>query len=133
MVFVVNFRTITFVNFFSPSWFCSKISFKNDICYYCSLSKGIYIWIDVHMPQELKRLNYKRKKNLFPFFLPVEFIYNFFLFALCSRNFQNVKLVLDFVDIWSFYHLSDLTWNPILAHLNGDKMWFLAILETLNF
>ena len=46
---------------------------------------------------------------------------------LCSRNFQNVKLRLDFVEIWSFYRHSDSTWNrwnPILANSNGHKMAF---------
>ena len=33
--------------------------------------------------------------------------------SLCSRHFQNVKLRLDFVEIWSFYHYSDFTWNQI--------------------
>ena len=32
---------------------------------------------------------------------------------LCSRNFQNMKLMLDFVEIWSFYCHSDFTWNQI--------------------
>ena len=52
--------------------------------------------------------------------------------ALCSRNFQNVKLRLDFIEIWSFYRHSDCTWNRILVNSNGPKMSFLAILETLN-
>ena len=33
--------------------------------------------------------------------------------ALCSRNFQNVKLRLDFVEIWSSYRHSDFMWNQI--------------------
>ena len=53
--------------------------------------------------------------------------------ALCSRNFQNVKLRLDFVEVWSFYQHSDFTWNQILANWNGPKMSFIAISETLNF
>ena len=52
--------------------------------------------------------------------------------ALCSRNFQNVKLRLDFVEIWSFYRHSELTWNHILGNSNSPKMSFLAILEVLN-
>ena len=52
--------------------------------------------------------------------------------SLCSRNFQNVKLRLDFVEIWSFYHHSDFTWNQILADSNSPKMSSLAISETLN-
>ena len=55
------------------------------------------------------------------------------ILALCSRNIQNVKLRLDFVEIWQSYHLSDFTWNQILVNSNGPKMSFLAILETLNF
>ena len=53
--------------------------------------------------------------------------------SLCSRNFQNVKLRLDFVEFWSFYLHSDFPWNPILANSNGPKMSFLASWETLNF
>ena len=37
------------------------------------------------------------------------------LLALCSRNFKNVKLSLDFVEIWYFHRRSDFTWNQILA------------------
>ena len=53
--------------------------------------------------------------------------------ALCSRNFQNVKLRLDFVAIWLFYHHSEFTGNQILVNSNGPKMLFLVILEGLNF
>ena len=53
--------------------------------------------------------------------------------ALCSRNFQNVKLRLDFVRIWSYYCHSNFSWNWILANSNGPKMLFLAILEVPNF
>ena len=53
--------------------------------------------------------------------------------TLCSRNFKNVKLWLDFAEVWWFYCHSDFAWNQILAISNGTKMSFLAILETLNF
>ena len=53
--------------------------------------------------------------------------------ALCSRNFQNVKLRLDFVEIWSFYRHSDFTWNHILGNSNSPKMLILTISEVLNF
>ena len=53
--------------------------------------------------------------------------------ALCSRNFQNVKLRLDFVELWSFYRRSDFTWNQVLVNSNGPKMSFLPFLEILNF
>ena len=53
--------------------------------------------------------------------------------SLCSRNFQNVKLRLDLVEIWSFYRISDFTWNQLLVNSNGPKMLILAILEVLNF
>ena len=53
--------------------------------------------------------------------------------ALCSRNSQNVKLRLAFVEIWSFYRYSDFTWNQILVNSNGSNILFLAILEVLNF
>ena len=49
--------------------------------------------------------------------------------ALCSRNFQNVKLRLDFHEIWSFYCHSDFTWNQILANSKSPKMSFLAFLN----
>ena len=53
--------------------------------------------------------------------------------TVCSKNFQNVKLRPDFVQIWSFYCYSEFTWNQILVHSNGSKMSFLAILDILNF
>ena len=53
--------------------------------------------------------------------------------ALCSRNFQNVKLRLDFVEIWSFYRHSDFTWNHIWGNSNSPEMLMLTILEHLNF
>ena len=70
------------------------------------------------------------------FSVQFEFMFNSIYSAqisLCSRNFQNVKLRLDFVEIWSFYRHSDFTWNQILVNSNGPKMSFLAILEVLNF
>ena len=51
----------------------------------------------------------------------------------CSRNFQNVKLRLDFVKIWLFYRHSNFMWNQILEDSNGLKISFLALLEVLNF
>ena len=55
--------------------------------------------------------------------------------AQCSRNFQNVKLRLDFIEIWLFYRHSDFTWNPILANANGPKMsfWQFQRFWTLTF
>ena len=53
--------------------------------------------------------------------------------ALCSRNFRNVKLRLDFVEIWLFFRHSDFTLNHSMANSNGPKMLFLVILEVLNF
>ena len=53
--------------------------------------------------------------------------------TLWSKNFQNVKLRLDFVEIWSFYCHSDFMWNRILVNSNGPKILFLAIFEVLNF
>ena len=53
--------------------------------------------------------------------------------TLCSRNFQNVKLRIDFVENWSFYCHSEFGWNQMLVNSDGPKMSFLAILETLNF
>ena len=55
------------------------------------------------------------------------------LISLCSRNFQNVKLRLDFVEIWSFYRHSDFTWNQIWVNSNGIRMSFLATSKPLNF
>ena len=66
----------------------------------------------------------QQMKSLMKYFPPL---------ALCSRNFQNVKLWLDFVEIWSFYRKSDFTWNQYLVDLNSPKMLFLAISEGLNF
>ena len=39
-----------------------------------------------------------------------EMIYGYWV-PLCSRNFQNVKLRLDFVEIWWFYCQSDFAWK----------------------
>ena len=47
--------------------------------------------------------------------------------ALCSRNFQNVKKRLDFVEIRSFYRHQNFTQNDILAN---SKMSYVAILDT---
>ena len=44
--------------------------------------------------------------------------------SLCSRNFQNEKLMLDFVEIWSFYRHSSFTWNQVLANSNRPKCYF---------
>ena len=38
-----------------------------------------------------------------------EFCIFIFPLSLCSRKFQNVKLRLDFVQIWSFYRHSNFT------------------------
>ena len=54
-------------------------------------------------------------------------------YALYFRNFQNVMLRLDFVEIWQFYRHSAFAWNQILANSNGPKMSFSAIFEVLNF
>ena len=53
--------------------------------------------------------------------------------AQCSINFQNVKLRLDSVEIWSFYRHSDFSWYQILVDSIGPKVSFLAISEALNF
>ena len=53
--------------------------------------------------------------------------------ALCSRNFQYMKLRLAFVQILSFYRHSDFLWNHILGNSSSPKMLFLTILEVLNF
>ena len=53
--------------------------------------------------------------------------------ALCSINYQNVKLRLDLVEIWKFSCHSDFTWNQLLANSNGPKMSFLTISKVLNF
>ena len=60
------------------------------------------------------------------FFLPLNFKTTWNLdflreIALCSRNFQNVQLRLDFVEIWWFYRHSDFTWIHILVSSNGQK------------
>ena len=48
---------------------------------------------------------------------------------LCSRNFQIVKLRLDFVEIWSFYCHSDFTWNPFRGIRTVQKCYFWQVLE----
>ena len=51
---------------------------------------------------------------------------------LCSKNFQNVMLSLDFIEIWSYYCCSDFTWNQILVNSYGPKMLFLPIWKVLK-
>ena len=64
--------------------------------------------------------------------------------ALCSRNFQNVKLRLDFVGIWWFYCHSNFTWREIkfqriqtvdpkmiLAIFRRSEFWFFRKSEQL--
>ena len=57
------------------------------------------------------------------------------LTTLCSRNFQSVKLRLDFVEIWSFYRHSDYTSksnfgefkrskNVIFGNFRDTELWF---------
>ena len=53
--------------------------------------------------------------------------------ALCSWKFQNVKLRIDYVEVWSFYRNTDFTWNLSLVNSNHPKLLFLPILEVLNF
>ena len=53
--------------------------------------------------------------------------------AICSTNFQNVKLRPLFVEMWIFYRYYNFTWNQISASLNSPKLPYLAILEVLNF
>ena len=53
--------------------------------------------------------------------------------TLCSRNFQNMKLRLDFVEVWSFYRHSAFMWNHILGNSNSPKMLILTILKVQNF
>ena len=49
------------------------------------------------------------------------------------QKLSNVKLRLDFVEIWWFYCHSYFTWDSILVNSNGSKMSLMAILEILNF
>ena len=76
---------------------------------------------------------------IFPHILKTIDTDQIFTVALCSRNFQNVKLRLHFFKIWSFYRHTDFTWNPILVNSNGAKivifgnfrdseLWILVIL-----
>ena len=53
--------------------------------------------------------------------------------SLCSRNFQNVKLRLEFVEFWYLYCPSYFTWNRILANSNGLKMSFLCNFRGSDF
>ena len=76
------------------------------------------------------------KKYLTCSLVEVRYFHIFRIFhqsTLSPRNFQNVKLRLDFVEIWSFYRHSDFAWYQILSNSNGTKMSFLAFLKVLNF
>ena len=52
--------------------------------------------------------------------------------SLCSRNFQNVKLRLDFVEIWSFYHHFLILREIQFWWIQTVKKCHLAILKVLN-
>ena len=54
--------------------------------------------------------------------------------ALCSRNFQNVKLRQHGMEILKFACHADFTWNQILVNSNCQKchLWHLEVLN-LNF
>ena len=75
----------------------------------------------------------KSKVNSIPNWISTNMHTAWVFIALCSRNFQTVKLRLDFVEIWQFYRHSDFVWSHILANSNGPSLSFMAILETLNF
>ena len=68
------------------------------------------------------------------------FLVVFFSASLCSRNFQNVKLRLDFVEIWSFYRHPDFTWNGEFKqfknvnfdNFRGSEFWFLVNLSNVQ-
>ena len=62
-----------------------------------------------------------------------------YTYSLCSRNIQNMKLSLDFVEIWSIYCHSDFTWNQIwqiqtdqnviFGKFRDFELWILVILR----
>ena len=86
--------------------------------------------------QFLKVTQIKFRKNVW-FFCEIKFNWKLTseVVELCTmpRNIENVKLRLDFVEIWWFYRHSNFVWNQVLANSNGWKCHFLAILETQNF
>ena len=68
------------------------------------------------------------KNNNFKSIFPLLIHGDFSTHGTMLQKLSNVKLRLNFVEIWSFYCLSDFTWNQILVHWNGQKMSFSAIL-----
>ena len=115
----------------------SKILTNLDWCrtlYKLCITVSIY---DITMVQKLS--NCEVKVHNTRIYLPLNFAWKQFLAkynvsnSLCSRNFQSVKLRLDFVENLSFYRFSDFKWNQTLVNSDGLKMLFLPILEVLKF
>ena len=101
------------------------------------LSRGLIIVVcwTIIIDDEAAFDAYLRPRQVFPPFCPFSTYCDHplsFSYAPCSRKFQNVKLRLDFVEIWSLYRISHFTWNHILVHSYSPKLSFFAILETLN-
>ena len=94
------------------------------------------------LPFQLKmEMQSKAEMNSKKYFVkqPVACFITLFLrtYPLCFRNFQNVKLRLDFVEIWLFYRHSDFTWNQILANSKCyfwqfERFWILISLNLSN-
>ena len=80
--------------------------------------------------------------SLVVFLFSISTVFSNRKFALCSRNFQNVKLRLDFVEVWSFYRHSDFTWNQIsessqsqnatFGNFRVSEFWFLVNLSNFQ-
>ena len=69
----------------------------------------------VRMLHKSRKVHFERTIFRIALFTEGENIFN----PLCSRNFQKVKLRLDFVEIWSFYRHSNFTPYQMLANSNG--------------
>ena len=91
------------------------------------LSRGGLGLIDLRSGRIIRQLLETSNEGVFTVFATytkVIKIPTFLDTALCSRNFQNVKLRLHGVKILQFSCHSDFTWNQILVNSNSQKCHF---------
>ena len=109
-----------------------NFEFLKFLIFFC-LQKFVYIFQLVRIGKVLGTEELFEYLDKYQIELDPRFSGKIIFNPLCSRNFQNVKLRLDFVEIWSIYLHSDSTWNHILRNSNSPNMSFLAILNFGKF
>ena len=123
----INFLRWEWISRFSTLWFANQlfiynfsITFNDSILAEktSKLSESLNLSVSQAGLENLTMSESKKDqlKAAFLLFCKREFV-SFKHSALCSRNFQNVKLRLDFVDIYQFYRHSDFAWNQVFSNL----------------